>query len=143
MRGSLGNEANNVSGTDRGALGGLSPGFLRAVAAQQLKALGHCDRLRIIELLARGPLQVGAVAGQLGLPLAAASRHLRVLHRAQVVVCSRRGNHRLYALADREVARLTVVAYRCAAVHARRLIDAAPKDTDAPRTVAGEEAEAA
>ena len=105
---------------------GLSPEFVRNAAARRLKALGHADRLRIVELLARGPAHVGEIATALGLSLDTASRHLRVLRAVGLVRGSQRGNHVLYALADREVARLATAAYRGAAVQAHRLIAAAP-----------------
>ena len=52
---------------------------------------------------------------------ATASRHLKVLHDADMVECSRHGNYVLYVLADREVSRLAVVAYSGAGEQARRL----------------------
>lgn len=105
---------------------GLSPRYVRDVAAARLKALGHPDRLRIVEVLTRRPTHVGQVAAQVGLPLGTVSRHMRVLHAAGIVDCSHAGNKVLYALSDREVPRLTAVAYRGAAVQARRVIAAAP-----------------
>jgi DNA-binding transcriptional ArsR family regulator len=111
------------AGEDRGAKdpwSGLAPEFVRSAAADRLKALGHHDRLRIVEALARAPMNVSEVAAAVRLPNATVSRHLRVLHNAQVVRCSRRGNFVLYVLADREVAQLAVVAYRGAGKQARR-----------------------
>lgn len=57
-----------------------------------------------------------------------------VLHAAGIVDRSHHGNHVLYALADQEVPRLAAVAYRGAAVQARRLIAAAPEppEDDSP-----------
>ncbi len=52
------------------------------------------------------------------------------MHEAQVVQCSQRGNHVLYAVADQDVLRLTAVAYRGAATQVRRLIALTP--TSAP-----------
>lgn len=97
---------------------GMAPEFIRSVAAIRLKALGHHDRLRIVEALADGGMNVGEIAAVIGMPSRSVSRHLRVLHDAHVVACSRRGNFVLYVLADREVARLAAVAYRGAGVHA-------------------------
>lgn len=104
------------------AWSGLAPEFVRSVAADRLKALGHHDRLRIVEALAGGGKNVGEIAAAVGMATATVSRHLRVLHDAQVVECSRRGNFVLYVLADREVARLAAVAYSGAGKHARRLM---------------------
>lgn len=104
------------------AWSGLAPEFVRSVAADRLKALGHHDRLRIVEALAGGGKNVSEIAAAAGMGAAAVSRHLRVLHDAQVVECSRRGNFVLYVLADREVARLAAVAYSGAGKQARRLM---------------------
>lgn len=104
------------------AWNGLEPGFVRSAAADRLKALGHHDRLRIVEALASGGKNVSEIAAVVGMPSASVSRHLRVLHDADVVECSRRANFVLYVLADREVARLAAVAYRGAGAQARRLI---------------------
>lgn len=106
---------------------GLSPTYVRSTAALRLKALGHPDRLRIIEVLTQRPTTVGDAAARVGLPLGTVSRHLITLHAAGVVKRSHHGNHVLYALADRDVPRLAAVAYRGAAVQARRLIAAAPE----------------
>lgn len=111
------------AGDDRGAKdpwSGLAPEFVRSAAADRLKALGHHDRLRIVEALARAPMNVSEIAAMVRLANATVSRHLRVLHDAHVVRCSRRGNFVLYVLADREVAQLAVVAYRGAGKQARR-----------------------
>jgi DNA-binding transcriptional ArsR family regulator len=107
----------------------LSPQFVRAAAAQRLRALAHSDRLRIVEVLSAQPAYVGEVAARLGMSVGCASRHLRALHAARLVDCSHRGNHVLYVLADRDVPRLAAVAYRGAATQVRRVIALAP---DAP-----------
>lgn len=117
-----------VSGESRSPWNGLAPEFVRSVAADRLKALGHHDRLRIVEALAGGGKNVGELAAALGMPSATVSRHLRVLHDAQVVLCSRRGNFVLYVLADRDVARLAAVAYSGAGKQARRLMAFTPPD---------------
>jgi DNA-binding transcriptional ArsR family regulator len=114
-----------------GSLGpwnGLAPEFVRSAAADRLKALGHSDRLRIVEVLAGGGKNVGEIAASMGLPNATVSRHLRVLYDAQVVLCSRRGNFVLYVLADRDVVRLAAVAYSGAGRQARRVLSFAPPD---------------
>lgn len=105
---------------------GLSPGFVRESAAHRLRVLGHPERLRIVEVLARGPAHVGDVAARLGVPVARVSRHLRAMHEARVVLSSQRGNHVLYALADQDVSRLAAVAYRGASLQVRRVIALAP-----------------
>ncbi len=99
---------------------------MRSVAAERLKALAHPDRLRIVEVLIRQPTHVGEIASKVGLPLETTSRHMRLLHGAGIVERSQHGNRALYALSDREVSRLVVVAYLGAAAQARRVIAAAP-----------------
>lgn len=110
-------------------LAGLSPAFVRVAAADRLKALGHHDRLRIVEALAFGPKNVSEIAAATGLPNASVSRHLRVMHDTQLVACSRSGNFVLYVLADTDVARLAAVAYRGAGYQTRRAMSlVAPRD---------------
>ncbi len=106
---------------------GLSPRYVRDAAAQRLKALGHPDRLRIVEVLTHRPTTVGEVAARLGLSLEATSRHMGIMHAAGIVECSRHGNHVVYALDGREGSQITAIAYRSAALQARRIIAAAPK----------------
>ena len=113
-------------GEAQDVFGGLAPGYVRSAAADRLRALGHHDRLRIVEALAAGPKNVSEIAATVRMPAGTVSRHLRVLHDAQVVECSRRGNFALYVLADRDVARLAAIAYRGAGTQARRLLAAAP-----------------
>lgn len=108
---------------------GLSAGYVRGAAADRLRALGHVDRLRIVEVLARGPAHVGDIASLLGLSLATVSRHVRALHRAGIVESSRDGNRVLYVLSDRDTPRLAAFAYRGAAAQARRVIASAPAVT--------------
>lgn len=67
--------------------------------------------MRFVEALVSGGKNVSEIAAAVGMGAVTVSRHLRVLHDAQVVDCSRRGNFVLYVLADREVARLAAVAY--------------------------------
>jgi DNA-binding transcriptional ArsR family regulator len=88
-----------------------------------------------VEVLTQHPTTVGEIAARAGLSLRTASRHMGILYAAGIAERSHHGNHVLYALADREVPRLAAVAYRGAAVQARRLIAAAPKppEDDLPR----------
>ncbi|MGD9735972.1 MAG: ArsR/SmtB family transcription factor [Solirubrobacterales bacterium] len=99
---------------------GLEPGFVRDAAADRLKALGHHDRLRIVEVLARRCLTVSEIAAAVRLPHATVSRHLRVLDAADIVRSSRSGNFVSYVLADSDVVRLALLAYRGAGRQARR-----------------------
>lgn len=106
---------------------GLSPDNVRTAAAQRLKALGHPDRLRIVEVLTSRPTTVSEIAARIGLSLEATSRHLGIMHAAGIVERSHHGNRVLYALTGREASRITAVAYRDAALQARRIIATAPK----------------
>lgn len=109
-----------------GMRGGLAPDFVRDAAAQRLRGLAHPDRLRIVEILSSGPAHVGEIAARLEMSVGAVSRHLRVLDAVRVVDRSQHGNHVLYVLADRDVQRLALVAYRGAATQVRRAIALAP-----------------
>lgn len=52
---------------------------------ETLAALADPTRRRIVELLLAGPQRAGVLADQLGMTPAASSRHLRQLHKHQVV----------------------------------------------------------
>lgn len=109
-------------GSRRAPWAGLNPEFVRSAAAERLKALGHSDRVHIIEVLATGGRNVSELAALTQMSSTSVSRHLRVLHDAHVVACSRRGTHVLYVLADRDVARLVVAAYSGVGRQARKLL---------------------
>lgn len=115
---------------------GLSTEFVRERAARRLRVLGHPVRLRIVEVLARGPANVGDVAEAAGVSITVASRHLREMHGAELVVRSQSGNFVLYALADRDLARLAAMAYRGEVAQVRRVLalDRAAQDQAAPTT---------
>lgn len=108
--------------SSEGPWGGLSADFVRERAACRLRVLGHPARLRIVEVLARSPANVGDVADAADLTPSVTSRHLRELHGAGLVDRSQGGNFVLYALADRDVARLVAVAYRGAVTDVRRVL---------------------
>jgi DNA-binding transcriptional ArsR family regulator len=94
------------NGPGRPASGGLSGKVVRDTAASRIRAPGHVDRLRIVEVLSRAPANVGEIATRLGLSPTVTSRHLRELHAAQIVDRAQDGNHVIYSLADRDAARL-------------------------------------
>jgi DNA-binding transcriptional ArsR family regulator len=106
---------------------GLSITIVRDTAASRIRALGHVDRLRIVEVLSRRPGNVGEIAAELKLSSTVTSRHLRELHVAQVVDCVQKGNFVVYSLADRDAARLVAAAYAGAAIQVRRVIALAPE----------------
>jgi ArsR family transcriptional regulator len=100
---------------------------VRDTAASRIRALGHVDRLRIVEVLSRRPGNVGEIAAELKLSSTVTSRHLRELHAAQIVDCVQEGNFVVYSLADQDAARLVAAAYAGAAVQVRRVIALAPE----------------
>jgi rhodanese-related sulfurtransferase/DNA-binding transcriptional ArsR family regulator len=71
------------------------------------RALGHPHRLRILELLAQRETSVEALAERVGLSIANASQHLRLLRAAGLLTSRRNGKHVLYVLSDPPVLELT------------------------------------
>jgi rhodanese-related sulfurtransferase len=67
------------------------------------KALGHPQRLELIEQLAQGARSVDALAVKLRLPIANVSQHLQTLRRAGLVSTERDGKFVIYRLADETV----------------------------------------
>lgn len=75
--------------------------------AEIAQALGHPNRLELLETLAQGRRPVEELAARSGLSFANASRHLQILRRARLVDTERRGKHVFYSLAgDAEVVAL-------------------------------------
>lgn len=64
------------------------------------KALGHPQRLELIEHLAQGPRSVEALAMKLGLRIANVSQHLQTLRRAGLLSAERDGKFVNYRLVD-------------------------------------------
>ncbi|MBK7861425.1 MAG: winged helix-turn-helix transcriptional regulator [Archangiaceae bacterium] len=62
------------------------------------QALAEPNRLRIVELLLRGPRAVGAISEKLELRQPQVSKHLAVLKAAGLVEVEARANQRLYEL---------------------------------------------
>jgi rhodanese-related sulfurtransferase/DNA-binding transcriptional ArsR family regulator len=89
---------------------------LYAQFAAVAKALGHPQRLELIEQLAQGPRSVDLLASKFGLPIANVSQHLQTLRRAGLVRAEREGKFVNYRLADESVlslfASVRVVAER-------------------------------
>jgi DNA-binding transcriptional ArsR family regulator len=63
-----------------------------------LTALAEPNRLKIVELLRRGPRAVGSIAEELGLRQPQASKHLRVLSDAGVIAVQPVAQQRIYRL---------------------------------------------
>jgi rhodanese-related sulfurtransferase/DNA-binding transcriptional ArsR family regulator len=74
--------------------------------ARVAKALGHANRLELLEFLAQGERSVEVLAGLAGLSVANASQHLRHLLRVGLVRSRKDGQYVHYALADESVVAL-------------------------------------
>jgi ArsR family transcriptional regulator len=68
--------------------------------AEVAKALGHRHRLEILEHLAQGERSVETLAGRVGLSVANASQHLRMMRRAGLLASRREGKRIFYRLSD-------------------------------------------
>ncbi|HQT65852.1 MAG: ArsR family transcriptional regulator [Acidocella sp. 20-57-95] len=78
-----------------------------ASLAEIAQAIGHPNRLEILELLAQGEVSVEMLATRTGLSIANTSRHLQILRRARLAEPRRDGKHMLYSLiAETDVIRL-------------------------------------
>lgn len=82
--------------------------------AETAKALGHGRRLEILELLAQGERSVEALAERVGLSMANASQHLRLMRRTGLLASRRDGKRILYRLNDPSVLELTAALHRVA-----------------------------
>lgn len=71
--------------------------------ADVLRALAHPRRLQIIHRLADGPVEVGALAAELGMSQPNASQHLAVMRTAGVVEAERTGREVRYRISDPDV----------------------------------------
>lgn len=71
------------------------------------RALGNEHRLRVLELLAQRETSVEELAKRVGLSVANASQHLRLLRAAGLLTSRRHGKHVLYAISDPTVLTLT------------------------------------
>ena len=88
--------------------------MLFAEFAAVAKALGHPQRLEILEMLAQGERSVDALAGRLELPIANVSQHLRLMRQAGLLASRRAGKHVHYSLSDPSVLALTSALQRVA-----------------------------
>ncbi len=70
------------------------------------RALGHADRLELLEQLGQGERNVESLAQRTSLSIASASQHLQQLRRAGLVTSRRDGKYVLYRLADGDVVAL-------------------------------------
>ena len=70
-----------------------------------LKVLSVGTRVKIVQILQRRTLCVGALASQLNLTQGAVSQHLRLMRDAGLVIDEKRGHHVHYCLNERTLAR--------------------------------------
>lgn len=68
--------------------------------AATFTALGEPSRLRIVELLRRGPHSVGEIVAALGIRQPQVSKHLRVLGDAGIVTAEAVSRRRIYRLEE-------------------------------------------
>lgn len=71
--------------------------------ADVLKTLANPRRLEILHRLASGPLEVGRLAAELGVPQPNVSQHLAILRSAGVIEAERDGREVRYRLSDPDV----------------------------------------
>lgn len=76
--------------------------------AQVSKALGHANRLMILDVLAQTECDVDTLHQKLGLSIANVSKHLQTLKQAGLVTSQRQGQRSVYALSDPSVFRVIV-----------------------------------
>ncbi|MCO6454502.1 MAG: winged helix-turn-helix transcriptional regulator [Pirellulaceae bacterium] len=73
--------------------------------AERLKALADPERLRIVNCLFGGEMNVGQIAESLGAEVVKVSHHLGVLRHAQIVSAQRQGRFIIYQLHPKVVVR--------------------------------------
>ena len=83
--------------------------------------LGHPTRLALVVELAAGSRSVAGLAGAMGIDPAAASKHLRELQRASMVVRRQEGIHAIYALGDATAVKVLLLVARTVHAEAARI----------------------
>ena len=76
------------------------------VKAELFKAMGHPARIRLLEMLADGPVAVSTLRQNTGLEPSNLSQHLGVLRRQRLIVPARRDGRLFYELASSGVGTL-------------------------------------
>ncbi|WP_254507202.1 ArsR/SmtB family transcription factor [Anatilimnocola floriformis] len=66
--------------------------------AERLKAVADPERLRILQVLFRGPCTVGQIAEQLSEDIVKVSHHLSILRRSKIVLPTRQGRFIQYSI---------------------------------------------
>jgi rhodanese-related sulfurtransferase/DNA-binding transcriptional ArsR family regulator len=106
------------------------------------KALGHANRLELLEQLAQGERAVEVLAQRTGLSIANASQHLQHMRRAGMVANRRDGKFVYYRLADDAVLDLLAALRRIAernVAEVERLVRSYFNERDALEPVSREE----
>ncbi|MFD0885889.1 ArsR/SmtB family transcription factor [Streptosporangium algeriense] len=85
---------------------------LYQVKAELFRTLGHPLRIRVLELLQRGPLPVRDLLVELDIEASNLSQQLAVLRRAGIVNATRDGATVVYALSTPDLADLMVATRR-------------------------------
>jgi len=80
--------------------------------ARVASVLSVPTRVRIIDLLRKHPLCVGALARKLDVTQGAVSQHLRVLRDHDVVIAEKRGYYTHYRLNEKTVAKWKAITER-------------------------------
>ncbi|MEO9136485.1 MAG: metalloregulator ArsR/SmtB family transcription factor [Casimicrobiaceae bacterium] len=115
---------------------------LLAGLAEVARALGHGHRLEILELLAQGERSVDALAERIGLSMANASQHLRLMRATGLLASRREGKRIVYRLSDPSVLELTAALGRVAernVAEVREVIGAYFRERDALEPVSRKE----
>ncbi len=81
--------------------------------AISLKAIGDPDRLKIIQCLQLGPMNVGAIADVLDVEIANVSHHLQILKHAGLVDANKQGKYVIYSLSADVLAENDVLELGC------------------------------
>lgn len=85
---------------------------LSQAEAEFFRTLGHPVRVRVLELLQRGPVAVRDMLGLIEVESSTLSQQLAVLRRAGIVTATRDGATVVYALSSADVAVLLRAARR-------------------------------
>jgi ArsR family transcriptional regulator, arsenate/arsenite/antimonite-responsive transcriptional repressor len=85
---------------------------LYRVKAEFFRTLGHPVRIRVLELLADGPMPVQGLLAEIDVEASSLSQQLAVLRRAGIVTATRNGPAVVYALAGPDVSDLLRAARR-------------------------------
>lgn len=96
---------------------------LRTFKASFFRALGHPQRIHILELLRAGPMNVGELQDAAGSPGSSVSQHLAVLRAANIVATERQGTTILYRVPDPELFELLDTARQIFTVHLSDAVD--------------------